>query len=122
MKSSDSGTSSHPSSWLRSVLEPVLVAGPIFVTHGTVHLRTLIELVEKVAHAAHRSNIDAEWLELLAHAMHVDFDRVAADVIAKTEQVVDDLLLADYAPLARQQQFRQRELACGHLDGLLVVE
>src|SRR5690242_21631256 len=118
MKSSDNGTSSQRSSWLRSVLEP----GSIFGTRGTGHLRTLIELVEQVAHAAHRSNIDTEWLELLAHAMHVDFDRVAADVVTEAEQMVDDLLLADYAPLARQQQFRQCELACGHLDGLLVVE
>ena len=67
---------------------------------------TVIELVEQVAHAAHGADVDAERLQLLAHAVHVDLDRVAADVVAEAEQVVDDLLLADDAALARRAAAR----------------
>src|SRR6476659_21096 len=91
--SNDSGISSQRSSLLRSV--------------GPESLPALIEFVEQVTHAAHRANVDAERLELLAHAMDVDLDRVAADVIAEAEQLVDDLLLADDAPLPRQQKLGQ---------------
>src|SRR4051794_27557580 len=105
---SDSGISSQRSSLLRSV--------------GPDSLPALIELVEQITHAAHRADVDAERLELLAHAMNVDLDRVAADVVAEAEQMVDDLLLADDASLPRQQELRQRELARGHLDRLLIVE
>src|SRR5262249_59627338 len=65
-------------------------------------------LVEEVAHAAHGADIDAERLELLAHPVDVDLDRVRADVVAEAEQVLDHLLLAHHAPLPRQQQLDHR--------------
>src|SRR5690349_23606492 len=84
-------------------------------------LRSLV-LVKQVTHPAHRADLDAERLELAAYAMHVDLDRIAADVVAEAEQVIDHLLLAHHAALAREQQLGERELARRHLDGLIVVE
>src|SRR5690348_2473727 len=103
--SSDSGISSQRSSFLRRVT-----------------LAWVIDLVEQIPHAAHGADVDAEGLELLAHSVHVDLDRVAADVVAETEQVVDHLLLAHHATLPREQQLDHRELARRELDRLLVVE
>src|SRR4029077_6002820 len=102
-KSSDSGISSQRSSLARSVA-----------------LRSIIELVEKIAHAADGSDVDAEWLELLADAVNIHFDRVAADVVAEAEQVIDDLLLAHHAALPDEEELGQRQLARRHLDRLVV--
>src|SRR6185312_12068520 len=84
--------------------------------------RALIDAIEQVAHAAHRADLDAVGLELAAHPVHADLDRVAAHLVAEAEQLVDDLLLADDAALAREQKLRQRELARGEIDGQVVVE
>src|SRR4051812_49616480 len=103
--STDNGISSQRSSWPRSV-----------------GLRLLIDLVEQVAHAAHRADVDAERLETPAHAMHVHLDGVAADVLAEAEELIHDLLLAHDLALPREQELRQSQLAGRHLDRLVVVE
>src|SRR5665213_563772 len=54
--------------------------------------------------------------------MHVDLDRVAAHLVAETEQLVDHLLLAHHASLARKQELGQREFARRQVDGNVVVE
>jgi hypothetical protein len=71
--------------------------------------------------SAHGADVDVEGLELLAHAVHVDLDRIAAHVLAPAEQPVDELLLRHHASLARQQQLEHAELArleLGQVEGL----
>src|SRR5689334_17718694 len=77
---STSGTSIQRRSWLRSVARLLRIA----------------RLLDQVAHAAHRADLDAVGLELLAHPVHRDLHRVGAHVLAPAEQAVEDLLLGHH--------------------------
>src|SRR5581483_4978359 len=103
-RTSVSGSRSPRSSFLRSVGGPAIL------------------LLEQVAHAAHRPDLDAEGLELAAHAVHADLDRVAADLLAPAEHAVGHLLLGDDASLARHEELHDGKLARGEIDGLSLVE
>src|SRR5882672_3107765 len=71
--------------------------------------------LETVADAAHGRNPDAARLQLLAQAVHVHLDRIAADFLAPSAQVLDKLVLVHETSRALQKELEQVQLACGQL-------
>src|SRR5262245_31959101 len=76
-------------------------------------------LCQAIAQAAHREDLDAAGFQLAPQPVHVDLDRVAADLLAPLAQVVDELLLADHASGSMHQDLEQREFARRKVELLL---
>src|SRR5580765_2295429 len=69
------------------------------------------DLLEAVAEAAHGGDPHRALLDLLAQPVHVDLDRVVADLFAPFAQALDQLVLADESAGALQQHFEQAQLS-----------
>ena len=76
--------------------------------------------LEQVAEAAYRADADARRLELLAQAVHVDFDRVRADFLVPAVELLGELLLVHHAAAAHHQHFEHAELARREVERLAV--
>src|SRR3954470_1623846 len=61
---------------------------------------------EAVAQPAQRRDLHAAGLELAPQPVHVHLDGVLAHALVPPAQVVDDLLLADQAAFARQEDLQ----------------
>src|SRR5262245_33431524 len=95
-RSRKSGISSQVRSWLRSCLpEPVSCAAAM----RPLLRRSLPRLLDEVAHAAHRADLHAGGLELLAQPVDDDLHGVARRDAFPAVEVVDELLLGDDLPL-----------------------
>jgi hypothetical protein len=64
--------------------------------------------------------VDAGRFDLLAQPVDVDLDGIGGDFFAPFAQQVDELVLADHAAAARQEDFQQAGLAGGQFDGGVV--
>src|SRR6187431_2580360 len=78
------------------------------------------DLLQAITEPANRGNPDRALLDLLAQTVHVDLDRVVADLLAPLAQALDELVLADQAARALKQHFQQRDLPRGQLDHLVI--
>src|SRR5439155_23758208 len=74
---------------------------------------------QAVTDAAHRRDADAAGRELLAQAVHIDFDRVGADLLAPLAQMFDELILAHQPPRTLQEQLQETQLARRELEPLI---
>ena len=65
----------------------------------------MVYVVEQIAASIERAHVDARAGYLLAHAVHVDLDRVLAHFLVVGVKLLDEMLLADNAPETAQQHF-----------------
>src|SRR5262245_21193365 len=101
--STPSGIASQNTSWRRRVL-----------------VLAMRRLLEEIAEAAYRADGDAGRLELAAQPVHVDLDRVGADLLVPAVELLGELLLVDDAPAAQHQHFQHAELARRQVERLAV--
>ena len=69
-------------------------------------------LLQTVAKAAHGEDAHAARLDLFAQPVHVDFDRVIADLFAPFAQMIDQLFFRHQPADPLQQHFEQAQFAC----------
>src|SRR5574343_1296159 len=67
--------------------------------------------LKAITQAANGGDPDAARLDFLAQPMDVDFDGVVADFFAPAAEMVDQLVLADQAAHAAEQDFEQADFA-----------
>ncbi|CAM2147124.1 hypothetical protein PT2222_10068 [Paraburkholderia tropica] len=82
----------------------------------------LADFLQQIAETAHRDDFDTAVFELLAHAVHVDFDRGIAEIAAEVREVILQLRLAHDAAMTQQQHFEHGEFARREFERLVVVE
>src|ERR1700676_300361 len=75
-----------------------------------LNLITLLFLGDEVANSANGMNLDlgAALRELLAQPMNVHFDRIGGDLSRVPKDVIFNLLLGHYPPLAAHQKLEHR--------------
>src|SRR5438445_7975868 len=93
---------------------PLRRAGPKIAT-PPLRLRRLRRR-EAVPQPAQRRDLHPARLELAPQPVHVHLDGVLAHALVPPAQVVDDLLLADEAAFARQEDLEHADFACRELD------
>src|SRR5512133_484151 len=77
-------------------------------------------LFKAVPEPAHGGDRRTAAFELLAQAMHIDFDGVVAHFLAPAAKVFDELVLAHEATGAQHQDFEQTEFARREIERLAV--
>src|SRR5574343_1543374 len=76
--------------------------------------------LKAITQAANGGYPDAARLNLLAQPMDVDLDGVVADFLAPAAEMVDQLVLADQAAHAAEQDFEQADFAGRQFERLSV--
>src|SRR5439155_8632175 len=72
-----------------------------------------IQRPQRVAKAAQRADGHAAALELLAHTVHVDLDRIHGSQVVKAEHGLGQRCLRDHAPRRQDKGLQRRMLALG---------
>src|SRR5882672_83796 len=74
----------------------------------------------QVSEPAHRADADAFGLDLGAQPRDVDFDGVEAQCVVVVDELLRDLLLAEYSSRPREKELEQRPFPNRQIDGNVV--
>src|SRR5258705_9601633 len=81
---------------------------------------SLMRALPQVTESANRADEDAGRLDLRPQPRHVHLDRVRGEWLVETEQALGDLVLAEHAAGAREEELEQRPPAWRQVDRLVV--